>query len=232
MPGTAYRIYVVAQNGLGFDVGTIATSTGGAAPVMNALALSGVTETEITIDQPTFSTAGNPAPTVLAYLGLDGTISVAGSIVSNYTDGPYDVSGGSHQFTGLVPGTPYRVYVVAQNVLGFDVETVATNTGGAAPVMIAPLTVSGVTSTAMTIDQPAFSTAGSPTPTVYAYIGLVGTISVAGSVVSNYTDGPYDVSAGNHQFTGLLNNTAYRIYVVAKNVVGFDVESVDQTTNP
>ncbi|MBN2078131.1 MAG: hypothetical protein JW838_04140, partial [Spirochaetes bacterium] len=204
---------------------------GGAAPVMNALAVSGVTETEITIDQPTFSTAGSPAPTVLAYIGVDGTIAVAGSIISNYTDGPYDVSAGSHQFTGLVPSTAYRIYVVAQNGLGFDVETIATNTGGAAPVMNA-LAVSGVTSTTMTIDQPTFSTAGSPTPTVYAYIGLFGTITVAGSVVSNYTDGPYDVSAGNHQFTGLLNNTQYRIYVVAKNVVGFDVQSVDQTTNP
>ncbi len=230
--GVAYRIYVVAQNGLGFDVETIAQSTGGAAPVMNVLATSGVTTTAITIDQPTFSITGNPSPTVYAYIGFDGTISVAGSVVSNYTDGPYDVSGGSHQFTGLLPNTAYRVYVVASNVVGFDVETIVQSTGGAAPVMITPLTVSGVTQFEITIDQPAFSTTGNPTPTIYAYIGFDGVISATGSVISNFTDGPYDVSGGSHQFTGLLAGTAYRIYVVAKNVVGFDVASVLQSTNP
>ncbi len=226
---TLYRIYVVAQNGVGFDVETITQSTGGAAPVMNALATSGVTTTEITIDQPTFSTSGNPSPTVHAYIGLDGTISVAGAIVSNYTDGPYDVSTGAHQFTNLVQGTAYRIYVVAQNGLGFDVETIVQSTGGAAPALNA-LATSGVTTTAITIDQPTFATAGNPTPTVYAYIGFNGTISVAGSVVSNFTDGPYDVSGGSHQFTGLIPATSYRIYVVARNVVGFDVETITQST--
>ncbi|HPC42927.1 MAG TPA: hypothetical protein PLD91_18565, partial [Spirochaetota bacterium] len=188
----------MAQNSSGYSVRQIVQSTGSITPVMNALSVSGVTTSEITIDQPTFSTAGNPAPTVYAYIGLDGTISVAGSVVSNYTDGPYDVSASSHQFTGLMPTTAYRIYVVAQNVLGFDVETITTNTGGAAPVMNA-LSTSGVDTTNITIDQPTFSTTGNPTPTVRAYIGLDGTISVAGSVVSNYTDGPYDVSGGSHQ---------------------------------
>ncbi len=228
---TSYRIYVVAQNGVGFDVQTIVQSTGGAAPVMNALATSGVTTTEITINQPTFSTTGNPTPTVYAYIGLDGTITAAGSVISNYTDGPYDVSGGSHQFTGLLPTTSYRIYVVAKNVVGFDVQTIVQSTGGAAPVMNA-LGTSGVTQFEITINQPTFSTTGNPTPTVYAYIGLDGTITAAGSVISGYTDGPYDVSGGSHQFTFLTQGTAYRIYVVAKNVVGFDVLSIQQNTNP
>ena len=120
------------------------------------------------------------------------------------TEGPVDVSAGPYTFnTGLSPDTAYRIIVVAKNSSGYSVRQIVQSTGGIAPVMNA-LATSGVTSTAITINQPTFSTSGNPTPTVYAYIGFNGVISVAGSVVSNFTDGPYDVSGGSHQFTGLI----------------------------
>jgi hypothetical protein len=67
-------------------------------PVLNNLVIGNTDSVSITLNQPTFSTTGNPAPTVKAYIGLDGTISVSGNIVSNSIEGDVDVSSGSYLF--------------------------------------------------------------------------------------------------------------------------------------
>lgn len=95
------------------------------APVLNALSIGAHDSTSITLAQPTFATVGVPAPTVLAYIGYGDTIAVSGSTVSNYLQGPIDVSGGSCQFTGLSlsPLTRnYTIVVVAANSQGYSVE--------------------------------------------------------------------------------------------------------------
>ena len=230
---TVYRVIVVAQNINGYSVQQIVTSTGGIAPVMNALVttIPAPTLTTITLSQPTFSTAGFPAPMVGAYIGVNGFISIAGTTVSGAVQGPIDVSAGPHTFAGLTNNTTYRIIVVAQNSLGFSVRQALQSTTGIAPVMNALVTTTvPPTLTTITLDQPTFSTGGNPTPTVSAYIGVNGFISVLGTVVSGAIQGPIDVSAGPHTFIGLANNTTYQIIVVAQNSFGSSVQLAIQST--
>ncbi len=97
---------------------------GNAAPILNNLSLLSFDSTSITLNQPTFSTAGNPAPTVQAYIGLDGTISISDSTVSDYTQGPVNVASGDYQFQNLNANTTYRIIVVAQNSEGYSVKEI------------------------------------------------------------------------------------------------------------
>lgn len=226
---TSYRIIVVASNSAGYYVQQIVQSTAGVAPVLNNLSVSGTDSVSITLGQPTFATSGNPAPTVSAYIGLNGTISVTGSTVSNSTTGPVDVSSSGKQFTGLSANTSYRIIVVASNSAGYYMKEIVQSTAGIAPVMD-NLAISSSDSTSITISQPTFSTAGNPSPTVSAYIGLDGTISVSGTTVSNSTAGPVSVASGGHQFSSLSSNTTYRIIVVSQNSAGSSVQQIVQAT--
>ncbi|MBN1497305.1 MAG: hypothetical protein JXA07_11085, partial [Spirochaetes bacterium] len=229
---TLYRVYVVAQN---MDVsGTyhqsiefIDQSTYGTASVMDALVTTTIPPTTdtITLDQPTFSTAGNPLPAVSAYIGVDGFISVAGTAVSGATQGPIDVSSADYTFTGLANDTTYRIIVVAQNVIGSSVQQATQSTAGIAPAMNALVTTTiPPTIDTITLDQPTFTTGGNPVPTVRAYIGIDGFISVAGTVVSGADQGPINVASAGYAFTGLVNDTTYRIIVVAENTFGSSVQ--------
>jgi hypothetical protein len=226
---TTYRIVVVAQNNFGYSVQQIVQSTAGIPPVLKSLTVSSFDAISITIAQPTFSTAGNPSPTVQAYIGLNGTISVSGSTVSSSLQGPIDVSTGGYQFNGLNAGTNYRIIVIALNSTGYSVQQIVQSTAGIAPVLKS-LSVSSFDSSSITLAQPTFSTTGNPAPTVQAYIGLNGTITVSGSTVSSFLQGPIDASLGGHQFSGLSTYTTYRIVVVAQNASGFSVQQIVQST--
>ncbi|MCE9598142.1 MAG: NHL repeat-containing protein [Spirochaetia bacterium] len=226
---TSYRIIVVSQNSAGYSTQQIVQSTAAVAPVMNSLSITTSDSVSITLAQPTFSTAGNPAPTVNAFIGLDGTISISGSTVSNSVQGPISVSSGGHQFASLSSNTSYRIIVVAQNSAGYYTQQIVQSTAGVSPVLNA-LAVSGATSSAITLSQPTFATAGNPTATVSAYIGFDGTISISGSTVSNSLQGPIDVSSGGYQFGSLTNSSNYRIIVVAANSVGYYTQQIAQST--
>ena len=229
--GTSYTIYVVASNSAGYSVQQMNQSTSTAAPVLNSLAISGYDASSITLAKPTLSTAGNPTPTVQAYIGLNGTISVSGSTVSGSLQGPIDVSLGGRQFSGLSASTSYKVIVVAANSAGYSVQQIIQSTAG---VSVAPilnsLSISGFDTSSITLAKPTFSTAGNPTPTVQAYIGLNGTITVSGSTVSNALQGPVDVSTGGYQFSGLSASTSYKVIVVAANDAGYSVQQIIQST--
>ncbi|MEM7183555.1 MAG: hypothetical protein AAF518_21785 [Spirochaetota bacterium] len=227
---TSYRIIVVAENTEGYSVKQITQSTQSIAPVLNNLAIGSADSTSITINQPTFATAGNPTPTVNAYIGLDGTISVSGSTISNSLQGPISVASGSYQFASLASNTNYRVIVVAQNSEGYSVKQIAQSTDGIAPVLN-NLAIGSADSTSITLNQPTFATAGNPTPTVNAYIGLDGTISVSGSTVSNSLQGPISVASGSYQFASLASNTNYRVIVVAQNSEGYSIKQIAQATS-
>jgi hypothetical protein len=228
--GTSYTIYVVASNGIGYSVQHIVQSTGGIAPVMNNLSISASDASSITLEQPTFSTVGNPTPTVKAYIGFPATISVSGSTVSDSMEGPIDVSTDGYRFSGLGIDTTFKIIVVAENINGYSVQQIVQSTAGIAPVLNS-LSISGLDLTSITLAKPTLSTAGNPTPTVQAYIGLTGTISVSGSTVSGSLQGPVDVSAGGYQFSGLNAGTAYTIYVVAVNNGGYSVQQINQSTS-
>src|SRR4030067_833483 len=93
----------------------------GSAPVLNNLVISDSQADSIMLAQPTLSTAGEPTPTVQAYIGINGTISVSGSTVSNSLEGPVDVSAAGYEFSGLSDGISYKIIVVAQNSAGYSV---------------------------------------------------------------------------------------------------------------
>ncbi len=233
-PYTLYKIIVVAQNFEGYSVKQIAQATSGIAPVMNDLVISTFDAASITLAKPTFSTAGNPDPSVTAYIGYSSggsAISVSGKEVSNYLDFA-DASGSDHQFTGLDSYTSYKIIVVAENLEGYSVKEITTGTDSVAPVMN-DLAISTFDAASITLAKPTFSTAGNPTPDVTAYIGYAeggSAISVSGSVVSNALDSA-DVSGGDHQFTGLDSHTSYKIIVVANNVKGYSMKQITQSTS-
>lgn len=200
------------------------------APVLNNLAISGVTSVSVTLAQPTLAVTGNPQPTVSAYIGVNGTINVSGTTVTGAAEGPIDVSSAGYSFTGLTLNTVYRIIVIAQNVNGYSVKQILQSTSGIAPVLNA-LALSATDSSSITLTQPTFSTAGNPAPTVNAYIGLNGAITVAGAtVIGTIVEGPVDVSSSNYQFTGLLANSSYRVIVVAQNASGYSVQQIIGST--
>jgi hypothetical protein len=229
---TSYRVIVIAVNTAGYSIQQIDQNTAGTnvAPVLNSLAISGSDSSTITIAKPTFSTAGNPTPTVQAYIGLSSSISVSGKTVSNSQQGPIDVSTGGYQFSLLSANTSYKLIVVASNSAGYSVQQITQSTAAIAPVLNS-LSVSAHDAYSVTLAKPTFSTAGNPTPTVRAYIGYNGTISVSGSTVSNSLQGSIDVSSGGYQFNGLNATTTYKIIVVAANATGYSVQQITQQTD-
>ena len=163
-PDTDYAVHVIAQNTGGYNARVIDQRTTAIAPVLNVPAITSVEVSAITIDKPSFSTAGNPAPWVNAYIGLTGSMTVSGKDVTGYLSGPVDVSAQGARFSGLAANTQYTIAVVAGNSGGYSAKTAAQTTSCIAPVLN-PLTVSAITSTTITLDKPGFSTAGAPLPT-------------------------------------------------------------------
>jgi len=203
-------------------------------PALNPLGITAVSSTSITLAQPTLFTSGNPFPTIQAYIGPDGLITITGSTVGGaITEGPVDVSAGPYTFNGLAGNTVYRIYVVAQNSSGYSVATITDSTGGIAPVLD-NLVINSVDDQNIEVAMVNYITAGNPLPaTADAYIGLDGTIAVTPlGVVSGSTDGPHDVIAGNYTFPGLTPNTPYRIIVVSSNTSGVSIRQITQTTGP
>jgi hypothetical protein len=93
------------------------------APVLNDLNLKAYSSRSATIDKPTFATTGDPAPTVEAYIGVSGVITLDGSSVSGSSQGPLDVSKDGCQFTGLIKNASYDIIVIAKNKAGFSVKS-------------------------------------------------------------------------------------------------------------
>ena len=183
----------------------------------------------MTLEQPVFSTPGDPAPVVSAYIGIDGTISLDDTEVTGTVQGPIDVSSGGHTFTGLDSDTLYRVIVTARNNFGFSSAYIKQSTGEIAPEL-RDLVVTNVDTGSITLEQPALEVAGNPLPSVNAYIALAG-VSVSGTTVSDSSQGPVDVSSGGHAFTGLEFNTSYTIIVVADCEAGSSVKEITQCTS-
>jgi len=95
----------------------------------------------------------------------------------------------------------------------------------AAPVLN-DLSMKGISSRSITLERPTLAEKGAPEPSINAYIGLSGVIAVDGSLVTGSSEGPVDVSKEGYQFKGLTTGTGYDIIVVAKNRVGYSVESL------
>lgn len=94
------------------------------APILNDLVISYYDSISVSFAQPTFSNSPNPGPTLNAYIGYYGTISVSGSTVSNYLQTLNLGSGGGFSFSGLslAPmGQSLIVVVTAVNSQGYDV---------------------------------------------------------------------------------------------------------------
>jgi hypothetical protein len=140
-----------------------------------------------------------------------------------------DVSSHDYQFTGLSLDTDYEIIVVAENDAGYSVKQIIQNITDITPVLNS-LVISSYDSSSITLQQPTLSIAGNPTPTVQAYIGVTGTISVSGPTVSGAIQGPVDVSSGDYQFTGLNSNANYEVIVVAENGQGYSVKQIIQST--
>jgi hypothetical protein len=95
------------------------------APKLNDLALKGTSSQTITINLPTLATKGDPAPSVDAFIGTTGAITVNGSTVTGSSEGPVDVSKAGYQFKGLTTGQPYNIIVIAKNSSGYSVKTLS-----------------------------------------------------------------------------------------------------------
>ncbi len=225
------------------------------APVLSPLQAS-ATETTVTLTQPTFVFVGNPPVTtpgpgvsIDAYIGFDGVITVNNSsgVVSNYIEGPIDVSGSGYTFGSVLPALPldpeqnYRVIVVATTDAGNSIKQIAVVTGGIAPVLD-PLQITSVTNTEIELAEPSQSTVGTDPVYIDAYIGEDGSINVdlitglvTGTIIDQQDLTPPPVGTwpgGSYTFTGLSVDTVHRIIVVADSPAGFDVRQIVVRTGP
>ncbi|MBP7738618.1 MAG: hypothetical protein KA369_21770, partial [Spirochaetes bacterium] len=240
---TTYDVYVVAKNSEGFSVQKAFATTGGSAPVLNPLSISGTTSTSITLVDPSFYNPGNPATapdqTRTAYIGYNGIISVdynTGLVTNDlgsvdlYTTTPLD-----YPFVGLTPNTAYRIIVVAENASGFTIREIVQNTAPAAPVL-GPLSINATsTSTQVDIDAVTFVSSGNPAVTTGdAYIGVNGAITVDGmGIVGGTFTGPQAVSTlAGTSFAGLTPSTFYRIILVSSNASGASIRQMVYFTGP
>jgi hypothetical protein len=94
------------------------------------------------------------------------------------------------------------------------------------PPVLNDISIKGVSSRSITLEDPILSDAGNPQATVSAYIGLSGKIREDGPDVTDMLEGPVDVSKGSYQFNGLATGQSYDIIVVAKNTSGDSVKSI------
>jgi len=191
-------------------------------PALNALELGDTDTTSITLEQPTLADTGGTASTVNAFIGLDGTISITNSTVSNASEEDIDVSSNGHTFTNLETDTDYRIIVVAKNSAGYSVQEIEGTTDSLASVapVLEDLVISSSDHEQITLSQPSFSTDGNPAPTVKAHIGVNSSISISGVTVTGSSEGDIDVSGSGHTFSSLDATTSYRIIVVAENSEG------------
>ena len=122
---------------------------------------------------------------------------------------------------------------MAANSAGYSVQQIIQSTKGVVVVpVLNDLAISSYDASSITLAKPTFSNAGSPTPTVQAYIGLSSSISASCSSVSNALQGPKDVSTGGYQFSGLSAGTSYKVIVVAANEGGCSIKEKVQSTIP
>jgi hypothetical protein len=128
------RFYFSEQTGTTNDPKLTVEHSSGVAPVLASLVVSAFDESSIALAQPTFDTEGDPAPTVEAFIGLTGTISESGGVVSDYLEGEVDVSAGGYTFSGLKSLQSYTIYVVATNSEGYSVKSIAQKTGYAGSI--------------------------------------------------------------------------------------------------
>lgn len=205
------------------------TPVAGTAPALADITITATGSYSITIAQPLFSTAGDPAPVVSAYIGRNDTINLNDTEVTGEIQGPIDVSSEGCTFTGLQTGTLYRIIVTARNNSGFSSASIMQSTGPIAPGL-KDLVVSDTGTDFITLSRPAFEVVGNPLPSVNAYIGLAGDISVSGTTIINSLQGPVDVSSGGYTFNGLDIETSYSIIVIAENSEDSSVKEITAST--
>ena len=137
LASTDYTVIVVSTNVAGTSYETVTDTTLGTAPVLDPLV---TTPSYLSIDltQPTFSVAGDPLPTVEAYIGLAGTIAIdpITFIVTGYTEGPIDVSSSGYTFASLAQNNSYTIIVVATNVMAIVYESYTLSTLALSNVVI------------------------------------------------------------------------------------------------
>jgi hypothetical protein len=242
-PNTAYKIIVVAQNSSGLSIREIAQNTGYAGPVMDALSLTAIADTSITLSVPAFSTAGNPLPPVqtrLAYIGLASggsamTVDYLTGAVTNNIGAAVDVNSAAfpYTFAGLSSDTAYTIIVVAQNSSGLSIRQITANTSCIAPILDNLILAPGPGAAEITLSAPTFSNSPDPAPTVRGWIGDEGFISVSGTTVSGtgIIEANVDVSGGYLFNTGLTSGNDYRIIVIAQSSCGYSVRQ-DVVTAP
>ncbi len=227
-PGTPYRIYVTADNGIGTSVVNGGQSTGSSAPLLAGLGgISSPTPTSIQMNIPSFTTQGNPVTSAIGYIGVDTVIqNPAGVTITGYIQGPivFGPGPGTYTFNGLNPGTSYRIYVTADNgIAPSSVVFSAATLTGSTLVVLDIVNVSATTANSITINLPTYAALPNPITQPIAYIGVAGIIAnPAGTTITGYSQGPFVLNwaPGTYTFNALNPALSYQIYVTADNGVG------------
>jgi hypothetical protein len=226
-----YKIIVVAHNEKGYQIRVKDQSTAETAPVLEPdLILNNYTLNSLTLEKPELDVFGNPSPTVIAYIGINGVISVTDNIsncVVSDSIAVQSVFSSGYEFEGLIENNTYKVIVVAKNSKGCDSIEGFEKIDGTPPTLLS-FYVETWESASITISQPLFDDPPSvPEATLTGYVGYNGTINASGNDTDGYTVtgvlDTIDIIAGEKTFTGLSPNRIYKIYVVAENQAGSSV---------
>ncbi len=197
-------------------------------PILNDLLIISFNENSITLANPTLSDIGFPDPKIEVYIGLNNTISESNGQVSNSLYDPFEIKS-DYTFTNLTVNTNYKIIVIAKNTEGYSIKTISQETQTIAPVLN-NLSITETNINYLILTKPTLSIVGNPTPTINAYIGIDGNISITGNTVNNSIQGPVDVSTNDRFFGSLTGNTSYKIIVIAENSKGYSVKEIVQVT--
>ena len=203
--GVSYTFTVVATNSIGNSVASVSTNTAVPNPAIfpdaptNVVATPGTATASVAFTAPIFNGGRN----ITGYTATS-------------TPGNFSVSGATSPITvtGLSNGTNYTFTVVATNVIGSSVASIAsasvrTNTVPDAPTNV--VATPGTANASVAFTAPVLN--GGTAITGYTVTSTPGNFSASGAT------SPITV-------TGLSNGTNYTFTVVATNVIGSSVASI------
>ena len=193
--------------------------------IPTGLTVTGVTSTTVTVSwtAPT-SDGGSP---ITGYMMEKSTVPITQMGVHEWNTNTPSVT--TYTYTGLSPNTEYAFDVATVNAIGYSPPsarvTTTTSAAATAPDIPTGLTVTGVTSTTVTVSWTApTSDGGSP---ITGYMIEKGEGSGPIQVVTWNTNAP---SVFTYTYTGLSPNTSYTFDVATVNAIGYSPPSARVTT--
>ena len=187
------------------------------------LTVTNVSDTTVTVSWIAPGDGGSP---ITGYMMEKSTVPITQMSVHEWNTNTPNTT---YTYTGLTPNTEYAFDVAAVNAIGYSPPsarvTTTTSAGTTAPDIPTGLTVTGVTSTTVTVSWTApTSDGGSP---ITGYMMEKSTVPITQMSVHEWNTNTPNTT---YTYTGLTPNTEYAFDVATVNAIGYSPPSARVTT--